>query len=65
MLQRSINHVIRSVLRRAVTDGHGVAHVARALGLSENTVRKYRAIVEREGIAGLRMLPLGGQAIGP
>ncbi|WP_423227139.1 helix-turn-helix domain-containing protein [Paraburkholderia hospita] len=52
-------------MRRAVTDGHGVAHVARALGLSENTVRKYRAIVEREGIAGLRMLPLGGQAIGP
>ncbi|AUT76558.1 winged helix-turn-helix domain-containing protein [Paraburkholderia hospita] len=42
-------------------DGHDVAHVARALGLSENTVRKYRAIVEREGIAGLRMLPLGGR----
>jgi transposase len=42
-------------------NGHDVTHIARALGLSENTVRKYRTIVEREGIAGLSTLSLGGR----
>lgn len=36
-------------------------HVAQELGLSDKTVRKYRVILERDEITGLRNLPLGGR----
>lgn len=42
-------------------DGHDVVHVARTLGLSDKTVHKYRVILERDGISGLRDLSLGGR----
>ncbi|CAL8480861.1 transposase [Caballeronia sp. S22] len=42
-------------------DGLDVMHVSHELGLSEATVRKYRAMIERGGIAALRTLSLGGR----
>ncbi|OUL79152.1 hypothetical protein CA603_33770 [Paraburkholderia hospita] len=41
--------------------GHSVTRIAQELGLSDNTVRKYRAMVERGGMAALRNLSLGGR----
>jgi transposase len=42
-------------------NGRDVTQVAQELGLCETSVRKYRAIVEHEGIAALQTLPLGGR----
>ncbi|AXF06131.1 helix-turn-helix domain-containing protein [Paraburkholderia hospita] len=41
--------------------GHSVMRIAHELGLSDNTVRKYRAMVEHGGMAALRNLSLGGR----
>ncbi|WP_122984745.1 helix-turn-helix domain-containing protein [Paraburkholderia hospita] len=41
--------------------GHSTTHIARELGISDTTVRKYRGIVERGGLTALQDLPLGGR----
>ncbi|BFG80716.1 hypothetical protein PTKU46_87500 [Paraburkholderia terrae] len=41
--------------------GHSVMHIVQELGLSDNTVRKYRAIMERGGMAALQSLSVGGR----
>lgn len=42
-------------------NGRDATQVAQELGLCETSVRKYRAIVEHEGIVAPQTLPLGGR----
>jgi transposase len=41
--------------------GHSISHIARELGISDTTVRKYRSIVQAGGLAALRDLSVGGR----
>jgi transposase len=49
------------VLRAA--EGHSAAQIGRMLGCSENTVQKWRARYERDGISGLDDLPRSGKPL--